>query len=310
MTTARRLLYTLAVLLVFLSGLEILGRLLPANDNRTAFAAHPVRGWTLPEHTTFSFFEVPATTNSLGLRSAEPQDSPALRVLTLGDSSAFGHGVADGETFSAVLAQRTGADVQNGGVPGYTCVQSASRYQDVAGVLRPDILLVYTLHNDVRKITSDDEIWVNRAATLGVLRLLSTAQRWMKMRQGASRVTLEVFRRCLTGLIEAQQARAGSVLLIMPFEQKHLDARGTGVSGTQGMGHQRPYRDVLSELAEVHHLPFLNLTDTTWAGDHPTASLMLDSVHPTATGHRLIAAQILRTLAGSGVVWPRKGAKP
>lgn len=310
MLTARRLLFSLAVLVAFLGGVELLGRLLPANDNRTVFAAHPTRGWTLPESTTFEFFGVPATTNHLGLRSAAPQASPAVRVLTLGDSSAFGHGVDDAETFSAMLAKRTGADVQNGGVPGYTCVQSADRYRDLVDVLRPDILMLYTLHNDVRKITSEDEIWVNRAATLGILRLLSTAQRWLKMRRGDSRVTVAEYEACISGLIAAQQSRGGGLLLIAPFEQKHLEVRGTGVSGAKGMGHQRPYRDVLAALAETHSQPFLNLTDTSWAGDHPTASLMLDPVHPTATGHRLIATEIQRTLSEAGVSWPRKGVRP
>ena len=181
MTPARRLGFSLLILLVFLGGLEVLGRQLPANDNRTGFAAHPDRGWTLPSSTAFEFFGVPAHTNRLGLRSPEPEDEPSLRVVVLGDSTAFGHGVRDAETFSAQLAQRTGADVQNAGVPGYTCLQSADRYDDIAAALRPDILVVYTLHNDVRKLEAGDETWVNRSATSGISRLLSTGQRWLKV---------------------------------------------------------------------------------------------------------------------------------
>lgn len=308
MTPARRLGFSLLILLVFLGGLELLGRLLPANDNRTNFAAHPERGWTLPISSSFEFFGARAQTNRLGLRSPEPQVDPALRVLVLGDSTVFGHGVEDGETFSAQLARRTGADVQNAGVPGYTCLQSADRYDDLAAVLAPDILIIYTLHNDVRKLTAGDEVWVNRSATSGMLRLLSTAQRWLKVRRGESRVSLSQYRRCLSRLTARQQQRGGQTLLIAPFDWRHLKRRGKALGS--GRGDQRPYRDILAEFEEQPGLTFLDLTDTAWAGDASSTVLMLDQVHPAAPGHQRIAAQIQQTLTSAGVQWPQDGGRP
>ena len=306
MTPARRLGYTLLILSVFLGGLEMLGRLLPSNDNRTGFAAHPDRGWTLPRSASLDFFGVPAQTNHLGLRSPEPVEQPSLRVVVLGDSTAFGHGVGDEETFSAQLALRTGADVQNAGVPGYTCLQSADRYHDIVAALLPDILVVYTLHNDVRKLDSEDEIWVNRAAVWGIMRLLTTAQRWLRVRRGESRVSLSQYRRCLSGLAARQQEHGGQTLVISPFDRRHLDARFEE-RRAHGKGHQRPYRAVLAALAEQPGITLLDLTDTTWAGEESVEVLMLDAVHPAAAGHQRIAAQIEDSLAVAGVQWPQDG---
>lgn len=308
MAPARRLVYSVLTLLVFLGGLELLGRLLPANDNRTGFAAHAERGWTLPISASFEFFGVPARTNRLGLRSPEPQADPALRVVVLGDSTAFGHGVRDGETFSAQLAQRTGADVQNAGVPGYTCLQSADRYDDIAAALLPDILVVYTLHNDVRKLAAGDEVWVNRSATWGIFRLLTTGQRWLKLRQEESRVSLAQYRRCLSGLAARQQQRGGQTLLISPFDRRHLDARAAE-RVMHGKGHQRPYRETLAALTEPPGVSLLDLTDTAWAGELSADVLMLDLVHPAAAGHQRIAAQIQQALAAAGVQWPQEGGR-
>ena len=45
-------------------------------------------------------------------------------------------GAGDDESFSAVRAARTGADVQNSGVPGYPSLQCTARYNEVVDILR------------------------------------------------------------------------------------------------------------------------------------------------------------------------------
>ena len=302
MSTARRLLYSLLVLLIFLVGLELIGRLLPAIDNRTPFAPHRERGWTLPVGTTFMFSGFEVNINRLGMRSPEPAENPALRVLTLGDSSAFGHMLRDTETFSAALAQRTSTDVQNGAVPGYTCEQSRSRYREVVDELAPDILLVYTLHNDVRRITTADEVWLNRAAVLGIHRLLALGQRRLQARRQESRVSISKYRQCLNWLAAAQATRGGHTLLISPVNRTHFASHG--VYDTQ---EEQPYRDAILEIAEQTSTFYLDLTEISWAEGSSADRMMHDEVHPTAAGHSLIAKRIQLTLTNSGLRWPRKG---
>jgi len=285
-----------------LLALEVAGNQLPSNDNRTPFAAHPERGWTLPASTTFQFVDVASTTNRLGLRSPEPATNPELRILTLGDSTTFGHGVQDHETFSARLAQDTGVDVQNGGVPGYTCLQSMNRYNEVVDHLNPDILLIYTLHNDVRKLVTADDIWVNRAATLGIFRLLSTVQRAIKIRRGASRVSVSAYRSCLTELIQMQDERGGRSLLLAPLEPKRTERHTRRPPRTRRA--ERRYQAALDEVAATQWVPLLDLTTTIWDSDPSSQTLMLDPVHPNVLGHQRVASAIRQTLTALGVSWP------
>ncbi|MDP6539018.1 MAG: GDSL-type esterase/lipase family protein [Planctomycetota bacterium] len=69
-----------------------------------------------------------------------------LRVVTLGDSSTFGLGVAYGESYSARLEERLRAagreaQVIDGGVVGFTVRQGLERYRDTFSAYRPDVVV-------------------------------------------------------------------------------------------------------------------------------------------------------------------------
>ncbi len=110
--------------------------------------------------------DFPVTTNSHGLRADELRpregDEP-LRVLTLGDSTTFGWGVANHETYAAYLEERIrqahpGRDVQviNGGQPGYTCHQGLYLLERTQLVPQMDLLLFTYLLNDARETDRSD----------------------------------------------------------------------------------------------------------------------------------------------------------
>jgi lysophospholipase L1-like esterase len=92
------------------------------------------------------------TTNALGLRGPElarERDGRA-RVLVLGDSFAYGVGVADGETFSARLAARDpGLELLNAGVNGYGTGQELLLLRELGPGLAPDLVLLAFFWNDV-----------------------------------------------------------------------------------------------------------------------------------------------------------------
>jgi hypothetical protein len=77
----------------------------------------------------------------------------AARPLTVvvGDSFAFGDEVNDDQTWPAVLEQRTGARVINGGVPGFGLDQAVLRAVQLAGVYAPDTILVSFIPHDVAR---------------------------------------------------------------------------------------------------------------------------------------------------------------
>jgi len=111
--------------------------------------------------------DFPVTTNSHGLRADElrPREGDApLRILTLGDSTTFGWGVANDETYAAYLEQRIreaypGRDVQviNGGQPGYTCHQGLYLLERTQLVPQMDVLLFTYLLNDARETDRSDK---------------------------------------------------------------------------------------------------------------------------------------------------------
>ena len=97
--------------------------------------------------------------NGLGMRDkARTVEKPdgVFRVMALGDSIAFGAGVAPGETFSARLEEllhrryegRT-FEVLNAGVIGYNTEQELQYLKDTADTLEPDAVVLAYCPNDI-----------------------------------------------------------------------------------------------------------------------------------------------------------------
>ncbi len=91
--------------------------------------------------------------NSRGFRGPEiaVERSPhQRRVLVLGDSFAFGHGVGQGDCFAEVLAELLpNTEVVNLGVPGYNLRTELRYFERVGGVWRPDVVVLALCQNDV-----------------------------------------------------------------------------------------------------------------------------------------------------------------
>jgi hypothetical protein len=98
-------------------------------------------------------------TNSLGLRSPElpPKAAGEFRILSLGESTTFGVGVSNDETYSALLEARLNATssggarrfrVVNAGVPAWSSFQSLTFLEQRGLALEPDLVLFYHEVND------------------------------------------------------------------------------------------------------------------------------------------------------------------
>jgi lysophospholipase L1-like esterase len=113
-----------------------------------------VPGSSVVRHTS-EFREV-RRINSLGMRGPEPSPPQAgeTRVLAMGDSFTFGHGVDADDAYPAVLEavlRERGRKtvVFNGGVPGYNVDQSYRALPARAAQVRPDVVLVGVHCSDV-----------------------------------------------------------------------------------------------------------------------------------------------------------------
>lgn len=94
----------------------------------------------------------PIAVNVAGRRGPETWSGhrPSVRVLLLGDSIAFGVGVADDETFGQLLQRHVpGFEVLNFGVSGYGTDQALLQLEDVGLSLRPDVVVLnFCVAND------------------------------------------------------------------------------------------------------------------------------------------------------------------
>jgi lysophospholipase L1-like esterase len=91
-------------------------------------------------------FQTEVTTNSLGMRSPEvgPKASGTTRILSMGDSYAFGYGVAGDETYAWQLEQLLGPgfEVLNAGVSGYSTIQATDLLRRLTPEVEPDLVLL------------------------------------------------------------------------------------------------------------------------------------------------------------------------
>lgn len=94
------------------------------------------------------------TTGGMGIRGGNPSPKGhRLRILAVGDSTTFGLGVNDEETWCVALQQLLDPeheviDVINAGVVGYSLFQTRRRIEQLAPVLEPDLVLMTVGHND------------------------------------------------------------------------------------------------------------------------------------------------------------------
>ena len=115
------------------------------------------RGWAMAPSSVVWKGEVPCRINSMGMRGPEiaPRKEGEFRLMSLGDSTVFGHGVLEDDVFTVVaareLAKRSGAEVSwaIGAVPGHDSGQALVTLQTYGRVVQPTWVLLGTLWSDI-----------------------------------------------------------------------------------------------------------------------------------------------------------------
>jgi lysophospholipase L1-like esterase len=329
-----RVLASLTVFVVLSSLLEVGARRVGAefpewrmtDGAGVVMIGHPTRLWALAPGRKQNG-AVWATISPLGLRGglpADPKPPGRLRVLVLGDSTWFGHGVEDDETFPAQLEARLRADgldvdVLNGGVPGYSTEQTRVELDELGWSLAPDLLLLGNLwsDNNVDSFRDEDLLATARAADRNPLyashffRLLTSAVdqarggeggrlvTWTRTSQwpetGGRRVSLKRYAENLDAMVRDAAARGVGAALLSPcnietVKGRHRDGASWDV-----------FFDAQRALAAHHGIPIVETLDAVRAAGAPE-SLFLDVMHPTAAGHAVFAATAATVLEAAG--WP------
>jgi hypothetical protein len=139
----------------------------PSDEERRAavagtFVVHedPLVRYTLRPDAELRFVDVPAHTDATGqrVRPGPPPPADALRVVVLGDSVAFGYGVADDETLAArlelLLAASRGPAARplacfTVGAPSWNHRTALHYVSDHWDELRPDVVVYVPVANDL-----------------------------------------------------------------------------------------------------------------------------------------------------------------
>ncbi len=280
---------------------------------------HPTRLWVqapnldieLPEHGRLQ-------TNKLGFRDGPviiPKPAGEYRVLSLGESSTWGHGVRVEETYSAALQrllERSGmsARVINAGIPAYTVQQSAIFLAEEGAELQPDVILVYHQTNDflpahgvdannplVRLTGNDREMIERRRPLAPLLTALFHSRLYLALRNAMLRLptSLPQAGSVHNGPVRVPSKDRVSALNSMLWTANTLGAKLVIVQPMYAIDHTQD--TLLRDWAAQNHQTYVE-TDSmrTSILPHIQQLYLPDGVHPRPRAHRLIAEQIAASL--------------
>lgn len=257
----------------------------------------------------------PVSINSHGLRDREvgPPEPGTFRILVLGDSVTFGHGVAIDDTYVRQLEKRLAGrepriEILNAGIPGWSTHQQRIFYRDHTADLAPDLVLVGFVLNDVTEIHSgllriDPERQAALFRTLG----------WLARHSA----TVAAVKRAYETLRdpEQRQIRAVGELATRPESPEVQRAMGLATGELRALaalararGHAFglvvfPFRfqflveDLdapqrrLRRFAEEEGVPFLDTFPV--LREYPVDDVLQDHDHLTPLGHAVVAEALL-----------------
>ena len=289
---------------------------------------------------------VSVTINALGLRGPSLSETPPTgteRILTLGDSTVFGFGVAQHQVFSSVLAETLNAlperppsvvfEAVNGGMVGYSSLQSLHLLEDKGGIIRPSLVVIANLWSDnnfdtfvdrelMEQQSRSNAAWqTDSRARLRASRLFVGLERWLSgdgtrkvgwVQKGQAptqsiasylatlgernrrRVPVQEYVQHLEAMIQwTRDHRAEAILLMLP----HLtDARGL----PESTFFWSPYRDAMRKVAMHKGVPLIEMPSVAAKLRGKAGDLFLDDLHPSVQGHALIAKTIANWLQSAG----------
>jgi hypothetical protein len=324
----------LSVILLVLEGVVRITWSQPARleqalaSGATQITAHPTRIWGMAEGVVGTR-DVVAAIGPNGLRVVEETGAP-LRALTLGDSSIFGHGVADADTLhirlrEALEAQGVPGDVFCGGIAGYSSEQTRVLLEEEGWALRPDLLILGQLWSDNSYERFVDREWMDLLAGPGgiwrgplqVSRALQWLHQWVNpppqtdpndiprvgwvkkpYKTGRRRVPLSDYAANLDAILLAAAVRDVGVIALQPANRERL-------ARPRGWGWD-PYFDAMEQVATRRGVPVVDAVESL-AGLSVDAAF-LDRMHPTGEANGRYAEALAEALVGAG--WPANRLVP
>lgn len=336
---AFRLFASLLVFVLVATGAELGARWLnpvlpvwqPADPNSVVMVGHPTRLWGMGTGVrnnagTTCFI------NDKGLRGVLPElprPPGRQRVMVLGDSTFFGHGVADDQTMSAqvqALLQARGMDVDsvNAAVPGYSTEQSLILLDEDGWDLQPTLLLIGNLWSDnnvdgfkdadlLRTVQAfhdnplaDSAFYRLLAGFIDHLRGRDTGRivTWTRTsewpKDGSRRVPLQRYAANLDRIVREAAQRGVGAAFVAPANHGMVTDQFPSGAGWD------PYFRAQAAVAAWHGLPVIDglaALKGVAAQVGPDA-VFVDEMHPTAVGQAGLAQATVDTLLAAS--WPEE----
>ena len=270
--------------------------------------------------------QIDVVTNSLGMRGPETTAAPApgvFRILVLGESTVFGHGVREEKAWPRVLEGRLREgrpdlplEVLNGGVRAWTIWQGMRFAERELKHLRPRLLLVSFEGNDGMgtAIRNSDDIRRYMPYTDRELDLLLHGQA-LATGDFVTRLQRVFFQSTSLGAVLAR-ARSPYAVERVPLADRAeawsrllAAARGEGVAVVIVHPLYRyggsPHPCLLRDIAARERLPLVDLERDVFAEGFDPGEDFLDQAHPRPPLHARFAA-----IAARGVLplLPPRGA--
>ncbi len=277
---------------------------------------------------TFANGRATATINAWGVRGelpTLPRDPARDRVLVLGDSSFFGHGIDDEETIAVKLeaelqAAGVAAEVFNGAIPGYSTEQTLLLLEEVGWKHDPTLLVIGNLwsdnnidaYRDVDLLRSAQASQHNPLMVSAFVRLTAswidqarggTGARLVTWQKGSAwpldqdrRVPIQDYAANLDRMVRDAKERGTGVIFVAPVNRGLADGRYDGGAIWDA------FFEAQRQVAAWHHVPVVSSRDALALDPAPNAEKFIDVMHPSARGAGLIAAGVAKGLHDAG--WP------
>jgi lysophospholipase L1-like esterase len=290
--------------------------------------------WTLRADMTEQFGAA-TSVDEHGLRAVERTGAP-VRILTLGDSSIFGHALENPDTLHAQLREALAqhgieADVLCGAVPGYSTEQTLLLLEEVGWDLAPDLLVIGTLWSDNnidrfvdkewmallngpfspvdRFLSGHSDAWQHLRLKLSPLPGASTGVDfspvgWIREPDpapGRRRVSPTDYARNLDTILRQASSRGVGAVMLQPANPIRLE-------GEIDRSAWQAYFEILEGIAKRRGVPVVDAVESLKAAHLSVKDAFLDDLHPTGVANGAVAGDLARVLVEAG--WPGKGLQP
>jgi lysophospholipase L1-like esterase len=253
----------------------------------------------------------PVETNALGFRDLDRPAAPpngAIRIVVLGDSFTFGQGVAFDEVYTQILERELSGEfaprrveVINFGVQGFTVEDAVGVYLDIARHLDPDVALLAIVADDLNlarkenfvdargyltKRVGGESAWKAYLRASHLVLLAKEAYLKLVYRRSRGFADQAVTEASLQGRLAYLDTALDSLLAACARQEvvpvfALLDTWRSGVLAP------------LIDHVRTRYPALLTVDCSDSLAAHPFADIVHPkSGHPSALGHRVIAAQL------------------